>query len=399
MARHCGSSARACATVGRCGRVGATNRRVRIFDVAVGAVGCALVVLVVERENARRVAVDASTRAVVSVGHWLWSYSAEITPSRTAPSPAARLSLALPLGIGFDAAFAIRFCTNLRGSLPSLQLRANLRAALREVAERQLESARLRLVLIDRVDRRVDCAVEHDRAHLVGICRGVLGTDQRAVRVTEVGQLRIAQRRRAALPCRAPFRRSSSRSDPTRRRGSTRLRPSSLRRCFAAQAASVVGSAGSVSSASFCLFGMQLSGWLRPMPRGSKPTMSNRSRIASGNSSTARPIAASTPEPPGPPGLMTNEPNRLCCVAARTRSTVMLIVLPVGVGPVQWHLHHRAGEQKLALGGADFAVELLGEVGPGERSRPPATLRPSSRDLPSWLAADARRRCWFGRRC
>ena len=47
-----------------------------------------------------------------------------------------------------------------------------------------------------------------------------------------------------------------------------------------------------------------------PMPRGSKPTMSYAARTAGEKTNDAY-WAYSTPEPPGPPGLMTREPMRL----------------------------------------------------------------------------------------
>ncbi len=55
---------------------------------------------------------------------------------------------------------------------------------------------------------------------------------------------------------------------------------------------------------------MQVSaGSLAAVPRGSKPTMSNRASTAAGNSLRA-PSAYCTPEPPGPPGLTTSAPTR-----------------------------------------------------------------------------------------
>ena len=50
-------------------------------------------------------------------------------------------------------------------------------------------------------------------------------------------------------------------------------------------------------------------GSLAATPRGSKPTMSNRASTAEGNSLRA-PSAYCTPEPPGPPGLITRSPTR-----------------------------------------------------------------------------------------
>ena len=50
-------------------------------------------------------------------------------------------------------------------------------------------------------------------------------------------------------------------------------------------------------------------GSLAPTPRGSNPMMSNRASTAAGSSLRA-PSAYWTPEPPGPPGLITNAPIR-----------------------------------------------------------------------------------------
>ena len=65
---------------------------------------------------------------------------------------------------------------------------------------------------------------------------------------------------------------------------------------------------------------MQRTGLLVLTPRGSKPTRSNRLRIALGNW-LAPSRTKSTPEPPGPPGLMTSEPMRCDRSVAGSRSS------------------------------------------------------------------------------
>src|SRR3954447_8463376 len=63
-----------------------------------------------------------------------------------------------------------------------------------------------------------------------------------------------------------------------------------------------------------------------PTPRGSKPIKSNRA--SSPGTSPARNGRKSMPEAPGPPGLVSREPTRLCCAPERMRMRAMLMVLP-----------------------------------------------------------------------
>jgi hypothetical protein len=62
----------------------------------------------------------------------------------------------------------------------------------------------------------------------------------------------------------------------------------------------------------------QRRGVLRLIPRGSKPTRSNRARTSSGKSPDAN-RTKSTPEPPGPPGFTNSEPIRRFSSAAGRR--------------------------------------------------------------------------------
>ena len=62
-------------------------------------------------------------------------------------------------------------------------------------------------------------------------------------------------------------------------------------------------------------------GRLPPTPRGSKPTMSNRFSTSWVNSPERAPSAYSTPDPPGPPGLITSAPTRLAGSAAGSLTT------------------------------------------------------------------------------
>ena len=61
---------------------------------------------------------------------------------------------------------------------------------------------------------------------------------------------------------------------------------------------------------------------LLPTPRGSKPTMSKRSRISLGNPSAAA-LANETPDAPGPPGLISSDPIRWLGSAAGMRTSEM----------------------------------------------------------------------------
>jgi hypothetical protein len=68
---------------------------------------------------------------------------------------------------------------------------------------------------------------------------------------------------------------------------------------------------------------------LNPMPRGSTPTMSNRSSTVS--LSTIGLISASVvAEPPGPPGLTNRLPIRCFGLRALTRRTATSVVAPCG---------------------------------------------------------------------
>jgi hypothetical protein len=81
---------------------------------------------------------------------------------------------------------------------------------------------------------------------------------------------------------------------------------------------SVVGRGSAATISSLRSSGMHSTGVERPTPRGSKPIRSNRCST-SGGSVRARPIAASAPEAPGPPGLTIREPMRLVCPPITTR--------------------------------------------------------------------------------
>jgi hypothetical protein len=103
--------------------------------------------------------------------------------------------------------------------------------------------------------------------------------------------------------------------------------------CCSAKASSICsGVAGRGSAAmirSFSSGGMHSTGVDSPTPRGSKPTTSKRRSTSSGRVS-AEPIAASAPEAPGPPGLMTSEPIRSVCWAQRARTRNSGSVSPCG---------------------------------------------------------------------
>jgi hypothetical protein len=74
---------------------------------------------------------------------------------------------------------------------------------------------------------------------------------------------------------------------------------------------------------------MQSMGRVEPVPRGSKLTMSNRSRISAGKVVMAR-GSVSVPESPGPPKFTTSVPMRSFGTRARTRMSATSTVSPSG---------------------------------------------------------------------
>ncbi|ARX89413.1 hypothetical protein SMD44_08900 [Streptomyces alboflavus] len=70
-------------------------------------------------------------------------------------------------------------------------------------------------------------------------------------------------------------------------------------------------------------------GLLPATPRGSKETMSKRSRIFLLKSSAAPSWRNCTPDSPGPPGLNTSDPMRLAERAVSARATGRTNVLPL----------------------------------------------------------------------
>jgi hypothetical protein len=73
----------------------------------------------------------------------------------------------------------------------------------------------------------------------------------------------------------------------------------------------------------------QSTGELRPTPRGSIPTMSNR-LPTSGPKNDVAPNVKSTAEPPGPPGLTSSAPIRRAGSVALRRAMVSTVVAPCG---------------------------------------------------------------------
>ena len=70
-------------------------------------------------------------------------------------------------------------------------------------------------------------------------------------------------------------------------------------------------------------------GLLRPTPRGSNETMSNRSS-SPGERTDSSLARSSIPELPGPPGLITSEPIRSVGISAGCRATAICRVGPSG---------------------------------------------------------------------
>jgi hypothetical protein len=88
------------------------------------------------------------------------------------------------------------------------------------------------------------------------------------------------------------------------------------------------GNGGRTDTASLNVW-KQRNGVLRMTPRGSNPTMSKRPRSCSGKT-CATPRTTSTPEPPGPPGLMNSEPMRCWGFPAGSRISAREIFAPLG---------------------------------------------------------------------
>jgi hypothetical protein len=87
------------------------------------------------------------------------------------------------------------------------------------------------------------------------------------------------------------------------------------------------GSGSEAMNASSSLSERQSTGVLAPTPRGSKPTMSKLSSSLSPNTELEFSTYC-TPEPPGPPGLTSNEPTRLSASSA-----AFLMIDSVSVSP------------------------------------------------------------------
>ena len=101
----------------------------------------------------------------------------------------------------------------------------------------------------------------------------------------------------------------------------------------AASSSSVTGNGnGAISDAPWRLLPRHRRGVLRATPRGSNPTMSNRSLTSGGNRDGPSNSTRSTPELAGPPGLTKSEPRRsLGSPVARRRTSAIEIVPPVGL--------------------------------------------------------------------
>ncbi len=80
---------------------------------------------------------------------------------------------------------------------------------------------------------------------------------------------------------------------------------------------------------SICGAVTQVTGLLAPTPRGSKPTMSNESRMVWLKTFLAD-LAKSTPEAPGPPGFTSSEPMRLDGSAAGSLISLSEMRSPAG---------------------------------------------------------------------
>ena len=183
-----------------------------------------------------------------------------------------------------------------------------LRAVGGVVVERRLEGRGLPDVGLDRVGIGVDGAVEDHRAHVLRVGLGVQRPDPGAVRVPEVGQLLVAERgpHRVEILCHAC-------GSDVGEELLAHLVDAALDEVLGLgldvrDARGRVVDLGSARSRSLSASELHhTAGVDKPTPRGSKPTRSNRCRTDSGRVPTIE-AAASTPDSPGPPGLMISEP-------------------------------------------------------------------------------------------
>ena len=186
------------------------------------------------------------------------------------------------------------------------QLRST-RAPLEEALERCLEGLRLAGPELRPRDARVERAIEDHRADPVREPVRVHRPDERPVREAEVA--RASRRRRRPGSGRGPGRRPRWTGTGGSRRSARRRRPRTR-----ATGRSAPGAPRRRRATGRCRRGrsrssMQRTGLLELTPRGSKPTRSNRSRMAL-RELLAPSRTKSTPEPPGPPGLTISEPIR-----------------------------------------------------------------------------------------
>src|SRR5439155_26680273 len=101
--------------------------------------------------------------------------------------------------------------------------------------------------------------------------------------------------------------------------------------CQTASSSVLRGNANGVNNGVHCLaFPKHQSAVLHATPRGSKPTMSNQARTSPEKRNGAAKRAKSTPEPPGPPGLMKIDPIRRAGSAAGSLTTAIEIAAPTG---------------------------------------------------------------------
>ena len=181
--------------------------------------------------------------------------------------------------------------------------------------------------LIAEVLLGIDDAVEHHRSQAVGEPLGVAEPDEGAVGEADVGDRVAAER----LPDRFEVRHGGVGADVGEERRDRRpVQASTSAASDSSRAARPAASRGarSVDRKVSAKPEPHCSGAVPPTPRGSQETMSKR-RLISSLKGPSLP-RKSTPDPPGPPGLVISVPILASGSVAGRRANARLIVAPVG---------------------------------------------------------------------
>ena len=201
------------------------------------------------------------------------------------------------------------------------------RAVGEEVVDRALEATRLAERDLGGAEGRVDRAVEHEGAHVLGVRVGVAGAEERAVGVPDERQPILAQRdaepfevlhrvggrhvrEQVAAPRRARLRQRGHPVDQSGARRAGRRAGTTGRRARRASPRTGSGCCG--------------------RRRAGRSRRDRTGRAARPACVDAIPVRKDTPGAPGPPGLNTSEPMRWRGSRARFRITARSMVGPAG---------------------------------------------------------------------